>query len=139
MKTGKNFVPSGGSAAGGDSTTEPQFGVTFTTNPRRTGVRRYIIMRPFKFFFFVALAFIFFFWVTKIVFIAFLIAGALTLAAFVFGGLARLFGFRRRRYHFRYRAEPLDSRRQPYTSEPIAPRFSQRFDTQGEQRIIEIQ
>lgn len=96
-------------------------------------------MRPFKFFFFVALAMMLFFWVTKILFVAFLIAGALTLTAFFFRGLARLFGFRRRqRYHPRYRAQPLDSRRQPYSAEPIAPRFSPRFEHPGERRTIEI-
>ena len=96
-------------------------------------------MRSFKFFFPFALMMVLFFWVAKFLFIAFLLAGALTLTAFIFRGIARLFGFRRRRFGPRYWAEPLDSRRQPYTLEPIAPRMPQRFDGFGEKRTIEIQ
>ena len=96
-------------------------------------------MRPFKFFFFFALAIMLFFWVTKILFFAFLMAGALTLGAFLFRGIRRLFGFRSPRpYPVRYRAEPLDANRQPYSSEPIAPRFPQRFDGFSDKRTIEI-
>jgi hypothetical protein len=97
-------------------------------------------MRPFKFFFFFALAIMLFFWVTKILFFAFMIAGFLTLGAFIFGGIRRLFGFRRRRqFPARYWAEPLDGNRQPYSSEPIAPRFPQRFGgSDSGARIIEI-
>jgi hypothetical protein len=96
-------------------------------------------MRPFKFFFFFALAIMLFFWVTKILFFAFMIAGVLAFGAFVLSGIRRLFGFRRhRQYPARYWAEPLDSNRQPYSSEPIAPRFPQRFDGFSEKRTIEI-
>jgi hypothetical protein len=95
-------------------------------------------MRSFKFFFFFALMMVLFFWVAKFLFMAFLLAGALTLVAFVFRGIARLFGFRPRRFGPRFRAEPLDSSRQPYTMEPIAPRAPRRFEGFGDIRTIEI-
>ena len=97
-------------------------------------------MRSFKFFFLFALTMVLFFWVAKFLFIAFLIAGALTFTAFLFRGIARLFGYRRRHsFGPRFRAEPLDSSRQPYTMEPIAPRMTQRFEGFGNIKTIEIQ
>ena len=97
-------------------------------------------MRSFKFFFFFALALALFFWVAKFLFFAFLLAGFLTLTALLFRGVARLFGFRRsRNFGPRYWAEPLDSRRQHYDMEPIAPRIPQRYEGFGNNRTIEIQ
>ena len=50
-----------------------------------------------------------FFWVAKFLFIAFFLAGVLTLTAFIFSVMARLFGFRLRRLVLRSWAEPLDN------------------------------